>query len=97
MALDTNNMMNTETFERMVDELKALHEKLEKLRTFIDDKEKFEKLDFLNRDLLITQFKAMETYLSVLSIRIGLNAPRQEADIPVDGEAIESSESTSEN
>ena len=90
-------MMNTETFERMVDELKALHEKLEKLRAFIDDKEKFEKLDFLNRDLLITQFKAMETYLSVLSIRIGLNAPRQEDDGTVDGEAIESSETPSEN
>ena len=97
MALDTNNMMNTETFERMVDELKALHEKLEKLRAFIDDKEKFEKLDFLNRDLLITQFKAMETYLSVLSIRIGLNAPRQEDDGTVDSKAIESSEIPSEN
>lgn len=71
--------MDIDTFQRMVDELKALHEKLDKLRTFIDDNEKFEKLDYLNRDLLITQFKAMETYLSVLSIRIGLNAPHEDA------------------
>lgn len=71
--------MDIDTFQRMVDELKALHEKLDKLRSFIDDNEKFEKLDYLNRDLLITQFKAMETYLSVLSIRIGLNAPHEDA------------------
>lgn len=66
--------MNKETFEKMVKEFEELNEKLMKLKDFIMDKEEFEKLDFINRDLLIAQLKAMETYLSVLSIRIGLNA-----------------------
>ena len=30
--------------------------------------------------MLIAQLKAMEAYLSVLSIRIGLNAPREMVD-----------------
>ena len=30
-------------------------------------------VDNLNKDLLIAQLKAMETYLTILSIRIGLN------------------------
>ena len=40
--------MDIDTFQRMVDELKALHEKLDKLRTFIDDNEKFEKITNLS-------------------------------------------------
>jgi hypothetical protein len=31
-------------------------------------------LDNLNKDLLIAQLKAMEAYVSILSIRIGLNS-----------------------
>ena len=67
-------------FDRMLEELKALNEKINKLREFIENKEKFEELDYLNRDLLITQYKAMETYLSVLSVRIGLNAPHKDEE-----------------
>lgn len=66
--------MKKEVFERMVNEFEGVNEKVVKLRDFITDKEKFETLDFINRDLLIAQLKAMETYLSILSIRIGLNA-----------------------
>lgn len=66
--------MEKEVFERMVSEFEGVNEKVVKLRNFITDKEKFETLDFINRDLLIAQLKAMETYLSILSIRIGLNA-----------------------
>lgn len=66
--------MEKEVFERMVNEFEGVNEKVVKLRNFITDKEKFETLDFINRDLLIAQLKAMETYLSILSIRIGLNA-----------------------
>lgn len=66
--------MEKEVFERMVSEFEGVNEKVVKLRDFITDKEKFETLDFINRDLLIAQLKAMETYLSILSIRIGLNA-----------------------
>jgi hypothetical protein len=66
--------MEKEVFERMISEFEGVNEKVVKLRDFITDKEKFETLDFINRDLLIAQLKAMETYLSILSIRIGLNA-----------------------
>ena len=48
-------------------------------------------VDNLNKDLLIAQLKAMEAYLSILSIRIGLNAPREVID------AVETKESTAES
>jgi sRNA-binding carbon storage regulator CsrA len=38
--------------------------------------------------LLIAQLKAMEAYISVLSIRIGLNAPKD--DNVTDAEVVES-------
>lgn len=68
--------MRQEVFDRMVNEAKELTERANKLRDFILDKEKISKLDELNKDLLIAQLKAMEAYISVLSIRIGLNAPK---------------------
>ncbi len=72
--------MEKETFERMVTEFQELSDKVTKCRTFILDKDKFEKLDMINRDLLITQLKAMETYLSVLSIRLGINSSSQDKE-----------------
>lgn len=72
--------MEKEVFNRMVDEFGALNEKVNKLREFLTDDTKVNDLDNLNRDLLIAQFKSMETYLSLLSIRIGLNAPREVFD-----------------
>lgn len=71
-------MMDKETFERLLDEFNAVNEKATKLRTFLLDDEKTKHIDSLNKDLMIAQLKAMEAYLSVLSIRIGLNAPREE-------------------
>lgn len=68
--------MEKEVFDRMITEFEQLNEKVSKLRDFILDKDKFETLDFINRDLLIAQLKSMETYISILSIRIGLNAPK---------------------
>ena len=53
--------------------------------------EKIKEVDNLNKDLLIAQLKAMEAYLSILSIRIGLNAPREVLD------AVETQESTAES
>ena len=73
--------MEKEVFERMIKEFEELNERITKLRNFVMNKEKFENLDFINRDLLIAQLKAMETYLSVLSIRIGLNA-NVDKDVP---------------
>lgn len=70
--------MTQEVFERMVIEFNELNEKTEKLKTFLLDEEKIKEVDVLNRDLLVCQFKAMETYLSILSVRIGLNAPKQD-------------------
>lgn len=68
--------MEKEVFDRMLAEFDENNKRTTKLREFILNKEKFEKIDNLNRDLLIAQLKAMESYISVLSIRIGLNAPK---------------------
>ena len=68
-------------------------ERTNKLRAFILDTEKFDKLDNLNKDLMISQLKAMEAYISILSIRIGLNSkiaePAEEEVVP---ETVESNE-----
>lgn len=66
--------MTQEVLERMVIEFQENGERTNNLRAFILDEEKFNALDNLNKDLLIAQLKAMEAYISVLSIRIGLNS-----------------------
>ena len=71
-------IMEKEVFERMLSEFEGLNEKVNKCREFLLNEEKSEELDALNRDLLVAQLKSMESYLSILSIRIGLNAPREE-------------------
>ena len=69
--------MEKEVFERLLKEFSEVNEKANKLKDFILDKDVDKKVDNLNKDLLIAQLKAMEAYLSILSIRIGLNAPRE--------------------
>ena len=71
-------IMEKEVFERMLSEFNELNERVTKCREFLLDEEKPKVLDALNRDLLVAQLKAMEAYLSILSVRIGLNAPREE-------------------
>ena len=66
--------MTQEMLDRMVIEFQENGERTNQLRAFILDEEKFNALDNLNKDLLIAQLKAMEAYISVLSIRIGLNS-----------------------
>ena len=66
--------MTQEVLDRMVVEFQENGERTNNLRAFILDEEKFNALDNLNKDLLIAQLKAMESYISVLSIRIGLNS-----------------------
>ena len=73
--------MEKEVFERLLVEFNENNERANKLREFILNTEKFNELDNLNKDLMIAQLKAMEAYLSVLSIRIGLNAP-QNVEMP---------------
>lgn len=65
--------MEQATFNRMVTEFEELNEKTNKLRDFLLTKVDKVPMDNLNRDLLISQLKAMEAYQSILSIRIGLN------------------------
>ena len=65
--------MEQATFNRMVTEFEELNEKTNKLRDFLLTKADKVPMDNLNRDLLISQLKAMETYQGILSIRIGLN------------------------
>ena len=65
--------MEQTTFNRMVTEFEELNEKTNKLRDFLLTKVDQVSMDNLNRDLLISQLKAMEAYQGILSIRIGLN------------------------
>lgn len=85
--------MTQEVLDRMLVEFQENGERTNKLRAFILDTEKFDKLDNLNKDLMISQLKAMEAYISILSIRIGLNskveAPAEEEVVP---ETVESNE-----
>lgn len=71
--------MEQAVFQRMLGEFNEVNERANKLREFIlsDKSKEVDNLN-LNRDLLIAQLKAMEAYVSVLSIRIGLNAPKDE-------------------
>ena len=70
--------MDKEVFDRLIIEFNENNERADKLRNFILNNEKFNEIDNLNKDLMIAQLKAMEAYLSVLSIRIGLNAPQED-------------------
>jgi hypothetical protein len=72
--------MEKEVFERLLKEITEVNERATKLKDFILDEEKIKSVDNLNKDLLIAQLKAMEAYLSILSIRIGLNAPHEMVD-----------------
>ena len=80
--------MEKEVLDRMIVEFEEVNGRLVNLKEFILDKDKFEELDFLNRDLLIAQLKAMESYISVLSIRIGLNSPQPEEAISEKSEEV---------
>jgi hypothetical protein len=68
--------MEKEVFERMVSEFNEVFNRTEDLRAFLLDEEKMKDFDPLQRDLLVAQLKAMESYVAILSIRIGLNAPK---------------------
>lgn len=69
--------MEQAVFQRMLGEFNEVNERAVKLRDFILG-DKFKEVDNLNKDLLVAQLKAMEAYISVLSICIGLNAPKDE-------------------
>lgn len=69
--------MEQAVFQRMLGEFNEVNERAVKLRDFILG-DKFKEVDHLNKDLLVAQLKAMEAYISVLSIRIGLNARKDE-------------------
>lgn len=66
--------MEENTFDRVLTEFKELKEKVDKLTTFL--LKESDSVDNLNKDLLIAQLKTMETYLTILSIRIGLNTSK---------------------
>lgn len=72
-------------FEQLILEFTDVNKKTTEVRDFILDEEKIKTVDNLNKDLLIAQLKAMEAYLSILSIRIGLNGPK---DQPAESETV---------
>jgi hypothetical protein len=82
--------MTQEVLDRMLVEFQEVGERTNKLRTFILDESKFNELDNLNKDLLIAQLKAMEAYISILSIRIGLNSQ-------ISGDAVDEQVTDPEN
>ena len=71
-------MMEKSTFDRLLTEYKELEIKTTKLRDFLINKVDKTSIDNLNKDLLIAQLRTMESYLTILSIRIGLNTPTKE-------------------
>ena len=83
--------MTQGVLDRMLVEFQENGERTNKLRAFILDSEKFDKIDNLNKDLMISQLKAMEAYISILSIRIGLNSKMTEdqevVETPVESES----------
>ena len=88
--------MTQEVLDRMLVEFQENGERTNKLRTFILDEEKFNTLDNLNKDLMISQLKAMEAYISILSIRIGLNSRVEENTEVTDTEAVPTESETNE-
>lgn len=71
--------MEKEVFERMLSEFNEMNERVNNCREFLLNEEKSKVLDALNRDLLVAQLKAMEVYVSILSIRIGYNYRPEES------------------
>jgi hypothetical protein len=65
--------MNKETLNRMIEEAKALQEKIIKIQTFLKENKDNEEISPINKDLLVAQLQAMATYNSILSIRIAVN------------------------
>ena len=72
--------MDKETFNALTKEFSEVKERVDNLRIFINGQTQNRTIDELNLDLLISQLKAMETYLSILSIRIGVNAPSENGE-----------------
>lgn len=87
--------MTQEVLDRMLVEFQENGERTNKLRAFILDETKFNELDNLNKDLLIAQLKAMEAYISILSIRIGLNSKLTENTEGTTDESVAPCESES--
>ena len=70
--------MKEEIFNQLIIDYKELESKTTELRDFLIHKIDKTSIENLNKDLLIAQLRAMEAYLTILSIRIGLNRPTQE-------------------
>ena len=70
--------MKEEIFNQLIIDYKELESKTTELRDFLIHKIDKTSIDNLNKDLLIAQLRAMEAYLTILSIRIGLNRPTQD-------------------
>lgn len=70
--------MKEEIFNQLITDYKELEIKTTELRDFLINKVDKTSIDNLNKDLLIAQLKTMETYLTILSVRIGLNTPTKE-------------------
>ena len=70
--IDIPENVKVESFvQRVIGEYNELNIKFIKLMTFIDNKEKFNKLDKEDQDDLVYQANAMIAYISILKKRLG--------------------------
>ena len=70
--IDIPENVKVESFvQRVIGEYNELNIKFIKLMTFIDNKEKFNKLDKEDQDGLVYQANAMIAYISILKKRLG--------------------------
>ena len=59
-------------YNKNVEEYNIIRSKLKELEEFLSDTDKFNSIeDPLQKDLLVLQYNTLESYISVLSIRIG--------------------------
>lgn len=59
-------------YNKNVEEYSIIRSKLKELEEFLSNPDKFNSIeDPLQKDLLVLQYNTLESYISVLSIRIG--------------------------
>lgn len=74
-----------EELDKLITEFNDLYDKINEVKTSLASNKNENRL---YDDLLIGQMKAMETYLSILHIRIGLNTSKSDKTTPTENEEV---------
>lgn len=67
--------MNSQTYNRLIEEQEELKTKLDNLYKFIKENRESNKVSKKNMELLEEQFNVMISYCNILDVRIELNKP----------------------